>query len=500
MLVDCTRHVGWPEFAGRDASIYAAVARYWEQGLMPYRDVYDFKPPLIYVALRVGYVLWGYEAEALRRVLMIVTTAGALILYLGLRRAGALTAAPVAAFGLVSLIIPFSWSFSLQNTEPLVVAFGAAAFGCAAAHQHSGRWWWAVAAGACVGLAALGKQPGLLLGVPVLVQLWLWQYPNGWSRRLSYAIGRAVLAGAGFAIVAGIVAAYFAWHGAFLEMYQAVLVDSSMYAGARPRDILTLAWWVDLTKPSTNRVLFWAMLERPFWPFVVSGFLLIVLTLLRPSRWLLVAWLGVLVGFVMFNLGGRAYWHYVVMTYPVLALTVAIVCELIFGKALATGTGRNSTYLFRGLVLSALIYGNTWWADYLPRTRVQQVPAPVDAAAVLGRQIAAVSEPGDTLFVEGEPFSIYAHAGVAPATRFIYENPPRREALSEREQALRNLPDFLVLTIASDQRTRDAAARAANGYIDLLATILTDHYQEWVRSPAGIAYRRHGRTGDPPRT
>src|SRR5262249_3019864 len=156
VLIDATNHVGWNTYAGRDASIYASVARFWQDGLIPYRDVYDFKPPLVYVALRVGYALWGYDAESLRRVLLILTAFGSLTLYAGLRLGGAVIAAPIAALGLMTLIVPDSWNLRLQNTETLVAAFAAAAMGCAAAHQREGRWWWAVAAGACVGLAALG--------------------------------------------------------------------------------------------------------------------------------------------------------------------------------------------------------------------------------------------------------------------------------------------------------------------------------------------------------
>src|SRR4030095_3320838 len=150
----------------RDPSIYASIARYWQEGLIPYRDVWEFKPPLIFVALRTGFALWGYEAESLRRVLLILTTVGALALYFGLRRARCLIAAPVASLGLMTQVVVNPWGLPLQNTESLVVAFAALAIGCAAAHQRTPRWWWAVLAGVSLGLATTGKQPAALLEIP----------------------------------------------------------------------------------------------------------------------------------------------------------------------------------------------------------------------------------------------------------------------------------------------------------------------------------------------
>lgn len=111
ILIDCTRRVGWTYYE-RDPSIYASIARYWQDGLIPYRDVWEFKPPLIFVALRAGFALWGYEAESLRRILMILTALGALSLYLGLRRARCLIAAPVAALGLMTLVVVNPWGDS----------------------------------------------------------------------------------------------------------------------------------------------------------------------------------------------------------------------------------------------------------------------------------------------------------------------------------------------------------------------------------------------------
>ncbi len=161
IVVHAASGVVWREYEGRDIKIYATIARFWQDGFIPYRDLYDFKPPLILIALRVGYSLWGYEAESLRRVVLMLTAAGSLLTYTGLRKAGALLAAPLAALGLMTLVIADPWRVVSQNTELLTAVFGAAAFGCAAAYQQAERWWWALGSGACVALAALSSAGGM---------------------------------------------------------------------------------------------------------------------------------------------------------------------------------------------------------------------------------------------------------------------------------------------------------------------------------------------------
>ena len=237
ILVDCTRTVGWTYYE-RDPSIYASIARYWQDGLIPYRDVWEFKPPLIFVALRAGFALWGYEAESLRRVLLIVTTLGALSLYFGLRRARCLIAAPVAALGLMTLVVVNPWGLPLQNTESLVVPFGAVAIGCAAAHQRTPRWWWALLAGTGLGLATSGKQPAALFSIPLGLQLCLWGAPDGWRARAWYIVQRALFGMSGFAIVVLTFVLYFASQDAVSAFYDAVLVDGARYSRA-----FSLAWF-----------------------------------------------------------------------------------------------------------------------------------------------------------------------------------------------------------------------------------------------------------------
>ena len=494
ILVDCTRRVGWTYYE-RDPSIYASIARYWQDGLIPYRDVWEFKPPLIFVALRAGFALWGYEAESLRRVLLILTAMGALSLYLGLRRARCLIAAPVAALGLMTLVVVNPWGLPLQNTESIVVPFAAFAIGCAAAHQRRPRWWLAMLTGTCLGLATSGKQPAAFFAIPLGLQLCLWGAPDGWRARAWYIVQRALFGMSGFAIVVMAFVLYFASQDALSEFYNAVLVDGARYSGA-----FSLAWFRPATlNPSLSQrippLVTRFLSVRPIWPFVDAGqmwpFLgavgvLVPLTLLRASRWVVTVWTWLLAASMAVLVGPAYENHYLVMTLPALALTVGIVCELVWPDRDPTRRGRHTMRLLCGIAIAAILYGSAWNDGYFPRrTAIPGVNAIEEQAQKIGQQIHAAAQPGDRLLVEDEPLQIYLYAGVPPASRFIYWNAPSPGAIADRSAAFQRKPTFVFLTHASEQRLQ---ARRANPTAD--PDPIDQSYEPWLASPVGVVYRR----------
>ena len=494
ILVDCTSRVVWISYE-RDPSIYASIARFWQDGLIPYRDVWEFKPPLIFVALRAGFALWGHEPESLRRVFMIATWLGALSLYLGLRRAQCLIAAPVAALGLMTLVVVNVWGLPLQNTESLVVAFGACAIGCAAAHQGGPRWWWALLTGASLGLATAGKQPAALFALPLGMQLCLWGMPDGWRARVWYVAQRALLGMGGFAIVAGAFALYFASHDALGAAYGAVLVDGSRYASA-------LDWLRPsaLDPPLGRRIPPAAMqLLRPtadwpyvawgqMWPYIGAVGVLALRTLWRPTRWVATAWAWLLAASWAVLLGPYAENHYLVMSLPALALAAGIAGELCWPAGGPLPRGRQTVRLLCGLLIAVILFGTAWRVGYLPQRSQGPGIDPIEQEAQrLGEQIRAAAQPGDRLFVGDEPLQIYLYAGVPPASRFIYWNAPNPNAITERDDAVKRVPTFFFLpTVAERQRQALLAERP--GEPDPMA----QRYERWLTSPVGNVYRRRG--------
>lgn len=304
VLLDAVSRVAWNNYVGRDAQIFAAVAALWERGLMPYRDVYDIKPPVIYAALRLAFTLWGHEAEGLRRLALSLAAVGALSLYIGLRRLRLTIAAPITALAFLSLAMGDPTTTAFQFTEPWAACFATLALGFAALHQYSGGWWWATATGAALALGALSKPPVVLYAVPLGLQLSLWGASGRWWWRALYPVTRAAVAGIGFAAVAGAVAAYFAWNDALYALYECVVVDGGAnYAGVTLGSMFHPSWWLAIARRPTADLIASAI---P-WPYLAAVALLVPLTLLRPSRWMVIGWAWTVAGYFAMVVGPRGW-------------------------------------------------------------------------------------------------------------------------------------------------------------------------------------------------
>ena len=49
----------WPGYCGYDSAIFQTIGKYWAEGSVPYRDLFDHKGPLIFFIDMVGYWIHG---------------------------------------------------------------------------------------------------------------------------------------------------------------------------------------------------------------------------------------------------------------------------------------------------------------------------------------------------------------------------------------------------------------------------------------------------------
>ncbi len=473
LLVDASTAIAWHEFFGRDVQIYAVIARFWPDGFIPYRDLYDFKPPLVYAVLRLGFRFWGYTPEGLWHVLVGLIGVGVFALYGGLRAAGYAVAAPLASLGLLTLFLADPWQVVLPNTEILAAVFGAAMLGCAVAHQRSPRWWWAVGSGACWALAVLGKQPAIFWGLPLIAQLWLWDAPGRGWRGLRYLLGRAALAVAGFVLIVGLVVAYFAWYKAVGAFYHAVVADAAAYAGVR--DVTA---WLGVPGRQTSRLVVAGARLATMWPFTAALALLLVLTLARPSRPVLVVWLWLASSYVAVVIGPRSEEHYLILFFPALALAAGMAFEIPVAELFVAPGTRAAC----GLALAVVLYGGIWWGSYVPRRHPEAVPMETRARRI-GTRIREVARPGDTLLVQDEPFDIYVYAGMPPMMRCFYPSSPSPDEPHAMQTALDRRPSFIYMW-------RGMKDRIERGDQTMFGTMIAESYAEQFSDAFGVLYRR----------
>lgn len=472
VAIDAAHRITWVEYTDRDIGIYATIARFWRDGFIPYRDLYDFKPPLTFVALRVGFALWGDALQSFWRVILVLTAAGTLTMYAGLRRAGCYIAAPLAAFGFLTLVVADPARIVSLNTELLAAACGAGAFGCAAAYDRDRCWWWAVAAGVWVGLATLSKQPAILWLLPVAVQLWPWGGEGGRRQQLQVALRRTALVAAGFAAIVGAVVGYFAYYGAARALFAAVVVDGIRYVG-NP--------WDSVMAPARIPILRELTAHEEVWPFVAAVAILVPLTAVRPSRWAAIAWSWLVASYAAETSG--ASYHYLMFMFPALAISVGITFELAVAGA-PTSEPYPTRRVIGGLLIALLVYGGVWRAVYPPETGSSSSGEAHTQS--IGQRIREAAKPGDTLFVKDEPYQLYVYAGMPPMTRFIYDDSPAPGAVDIWASALKLRPTFIVIS----RGTQGRLPSAKDGFEGDLARLVADEYQLWIDDPQCVVYRR----------
>jgi hypothetical protein len=472
LAIDVWRMTAVHAFDGRDQQIYAAVAHFWNNGLIPYRDVYDFKPPLIYVVMRIAFALWGYGAEGLYHIAAIACTVGVLGLYAGLRAARLPIAALVSSVALFTLLIANPFLGFMPNTEMFVAAMAALALGCAEG-QHRYRWL-APVAGVAYALTALAKQPGALLGLPLLVQI-LW--PPTSERSLRQCFVQAAWFTVGFSGVLAITIGYFAWRGALSDLYDVVISNGLWYtvrAETNPSQPFLLKLPQLLARPSA-----WILVRCGLsWgiPFTAGLGLLAICTVIRPrTRILTLAWVWLLVSYVTVVVGPLEPGRYMIMGFPALAFAMGVVCEMLL---------RPLRYGWLAAILVCLVaLPNLWQTYYIPRRHLPG--APVESISeTVGHAIHAAARPGDTLFLDELPFDLYLYADLPPASRILYWDAPIRTAFPDRKRAVDAKPAFVVV----QQYTRDAIAAGRSEVwtaADFDAT-----YEEWWKTPGFLVFVR----------
>jgi hypothetical protein len=398
---------------GLDQGLFACFARWVPRGWLPYRDLFDSKPPLFLYAWSLAALVPGDLPLAAWRLEALWLSATLLVAYTLARRiwtAG--TALLVATLLLVGLWSP-GWGgyWSRAQAEELLVLplLGAAAFARTALERERH----AFHAGLLTGVAGLFKIPSMAAGGAWLLLWWIRLPARAALRR-----GARLALGASLPWL--LAAAWFAAHGALGDFYRAVFVYhrhnaafiappwSSVFAGFL-REMLTHA----------------ALLL-----FAAACGLVVLFRRRAPEAWWLAGWIVTTLAAVILQRQLAGY-HFL-LTIPALAFAAGFGVNALF-SALGP-SGRPRLLAAALLLVAALLTARTtatWWTAYAPAARHRL--GILDRAAYLAqlqpRGFSSATEeaaaaylrgrtsPTDGIFVWGLSPGIYALADRHPTTR-----------------------------------------------------------------------------------
>ncbi|MFB3879892.1 MAG: glycosyltransferase family 39 protein [Armatimonadota bacterium] len=415
---------------GRDQGVFAAAADILARGGVPYRDVWDVKPPGVFCVYWASFLVFGHAVAAPRACDILWTLAAAAVVWsLGRCLASKWVGAAAAFLLLLRYVAGYSYWNTTQadGFASLPLCLAIAALVAAEDRKRSGL---AIASGGCIALAVLFKLTlGVVLAIPILAALLAPKEP--FRRRL----GRALCYLLGCAGVLAVVAAAL-WRAGALDDALDVLRWNAHYSHLRPPMPMAAS-------PVVQTLGFLSGL--PHHPFLLPVGALAVIGLcdlaFRPAsarlRWLLPAWFAVVTASVWAQ--GKFYTYHWLPALPPLCLLAAQGLRAIghlFSASLPRAPARalSAAGLVLMLALSAAAYWQAlnWPLRYLSgriscATFTERYDRYGDFSLLADRQVAAFvgerTAPDDTIFVWGFEPLIYSLSGRRPASRFIYTVP-----------------------------------------------------------------------------
>jgi len=418
----------------RDEGTYGYVAWRMSFGEVPYLDVFDHKPPVVFVLYWLAFKLFGISTVSIHlfgALYNVVTVVMSFVLVSRLydRWTGLIAAAACALMSASPHYFGQSANTELFMMLPLIVA----ALFVWQALRGAGSFGLAFLGGVAVGFAILTKHSAapvaLFLGVAIILQRGLLE------RRFSTATYECCGLLAGCALPVLVVTAVFWYLGALDAFYEAVIEYNLSYGGSGKMGAGISLLGKILRRGLSSQILFWG--------FGVVGIAFIVVRR-TFAHWFL---LGFLIACALgVWMGLRFYPHYFLQLVPawsaVFAVGVLDTCRQC--RRLFKAPFRIAVYVLVGLVLVVFPLYKDRWLIFRPFTAYTVERAtrdiypgqPFDQSALVAEYLEETLSPVDRVFIVGSEPQMSLLAGRASATRYPYIYPLTQagEASLRRQQ------------------------------------------------------------------
>lgn len=399
----------------RDEGVYATVAQGLLKGQMPYRDLFDNKPPLVYGWYALSFVLFGERVVAPRILAALLLSLTTLSLFSQARMVFPRPVAYVAA-GLFGLSTGLPFVALHANTEaymllPLMTSLVAFTVGV---RRGGARWF--LLSGALCGVAVMTKQVAFwnLIALMAVAVAWRWK-GDGLSWR---TLRPSVCLFAGAAAAIGVVAIPFALTGSLDELLYANVSYNWLY-------VSVLSYSERLVDFASGTA-YVAAVAAPLFGGAVWGLLTVIRRRRQPLDYLIVAWALASVAGVA--TGGRFFPHYFLQLMPAAAVLTAFVIHETIVQRRFRPIGRPAVAVAAFLVFTSLSVTTVMYLA--PRQAEQRVAESVAQqkeweadSKKIGEYIKARTDPEDKIFNFGREAPIYFHADRRPAVRYFADWP-----------------------------------------------------------------------------
>jgi hypothetical protein len=399
LLAFAVRGPSIAEPLGIDQGLLASGARALSRGEVLYRDVWDQKPPAIFLTYLAAFNVFGWTPASIAWLDILASAFTALLLFAIARRLGGVMMGAAAA-GLYSALTVPSWlygngGFLERGVAELfiVVCVGAAAWCAIRLQASSSAAIWAAGLGLGVG-AAESFKPNAGLYLPALL-LWVAAYRRP---RLSQMVRIVVVAGLASLVIPALTFVWLARLGVLGDARIALIDFNRFYVAD------SFAFRTSVV--GFSRAVWLRMKTDPLWAAGALGAVAAIWDLARSRRLDSVAGLAVVWGgaaaLVIFVNGVRLFNSYFVQAFAPLALLAAWL--LVTAARSAT---MHKTAAALALILILFFLG---WRNY-PGRVYESVRADFDQ--LLGRTSRAVYLDGFGGYANGRGYSARANDELA---------------------------------------------------------------------------------------
>ena len=397
----------------RDEGVYATVAEGLLHGKVPYRDLFDNKPPLVYAWYSVSFWIFGESVIAPRLVAAFFLSLTGVAVFHQAKLVLPRGAAWIAAF-LFALSTGLPWVALHANTEAymLLPLVSSLMFFTMGMKREENRWFFI--AGLLAGLAIMTKQVAMwnLLALAMVTLIWHRRTAGtGWR-----AIAPTFWLFAGSMLSLAGVALPFAMSGALNDFLYANLSYNWVYVG-----FLSFAQRLANMGYGT---LFFCVVAAPFVAGALTGLVIVWRRRAAVTDYVLILW--AFASAIGVASGGRFFPHYFLQLMPSLAVLSGVVVYDRFVN------GRNHVLhkpaWMIAVALIAISIGSTAVLYFAPTQAEEDVVSSVyyqkeweQSSQSLGLYIKSETGPHDVIFNYGREAQVYFYADRQPAIPYFYD-------------------------------------------------------------------------------
>ncbi len=413
----------------RDSGVFLYIGWRMLQGEIPYRQLWDHKPPMIFFIDALGLFIGGGSIWGVWLLELILLFFAALLGFTLIKRfLGSLPALFSLSLWLMSLVFIINGG-NLTTEYTLVLQF--ASLWLAVEAEEKGYFFWrGYLIGVLTALAFFTKQNVIGIGLAIVIYIIISRLLTRQFKRLLRALVVILL---GSLTVTVVLLLFFVLTGALEDFWDAAFAYNFVYInnpaplrfGGRLRGIRLLA----RTGLAQFALAGWA-----------AGLTLLLCKKKIGPKYtapLAIALLALPLEFILVGISGRGYEHYFMALLPIFSIFAAFAFWLILSRIPALADGKMAGLFFTTALIILLLFAPA--DEYYQEAKNYRD----ESEAMITERIRAMTAENDSVLLWGNEAAYNFSAGRVSPSRFIYQVPLYLEGYTDQDKIEEFLADIV---------------------------------------------------------